>query len=125
MRSELSARKFMRKDIALDAGPLVALFVPDDIHHERASAFIAHTSVPTFTTMAVVTEVMYLLDFSVRNQLRFLEWIGRGATEVLFHEARDWNRYSELVKKYQDFRPDFADVTLVTACERRQTRRVA
>src|SRR5438045_215739 len=102
----------MRRDIALDAGPLVALFVPDDIYHQQASSFIAKTNVPTFTTIAVVTEVMHLLDFSVRNQLRFLEWIGRGATQVLLHEPQDWSRYSQLVAKYQDFHPDFADVTL-------------
>jgi hypothetical protein len=104
---------------------LAALFIPDDPHHERAKSFVSGLRASAFTTLAVATEVMYLLDFSTRNQLRFLEWIRRGAIVVMAHEADDWDRYSELIEKYADLPADFADVTLVAACERRMTRFVA
>jgi predicted nucleic acid-binding protein len=115
----------MPRVVALDAGPLAALFIPDDPHHERAKAFVSKLRVPAFTTLPVVTEVMYLLDFSSRNQLRFLEWLRRGAIEVAAHDADDWERCHRLIEKYADLPADFADATLIAACERRGTRRVA
>ena len=115
----------MPRLVALDAGPLAALFIPDDPFHQRATAFVAQLRVPTFTTLAVVTEVMYLLDFSSRNQLRFLEWLRRGAVEVASLEVGDWDRCAQLIDKYADLPADFADVTLVALCERRLTRRIA
>jgi uncharacterized protein len=125
MPSELFVRKSMPRLVALDAGPLAALFIPDDPHHQRATAFMAQLRAPAFTTLPVVTEVMYLLDFSSRNQLRFLEWLRRSAVDVTPHELSDWERCAELIAKYSDLPADFADVTLVAACERRMTRRVA
>jgi predicted nucleic acid-binding protein len=115
----------MPRLVGVDSGPLAALFIPDDPRHRQAVTFVAELRVPAFTTMAVVTEVMYLLDFSSRNQCRFLEWIRRGAIEVLVHEQEDWERCSQLVEKYADLPADFADTTLVAACERRSTTRVA
>jgi uncharacterized protein len=115
----------MLRFVALDAGPLAALFIPDDPYHQRAMAFVAQIRVPTFTTVPVITEVMYLLDFSSRNQLHFLEWLRRGAVEVVPLEVGDWERCAQLIAKYADLPADFADVTLVAACERRLTRRIA
>lgn len=115
----------MLRLVALDSGPLAALFIPDDPFHERAVAFIAQIRVPAFTTVPVITEVMYLLDFSSRNQCKFLEWLRRGAVEIAPLEPSDWERSSQLIAKYADLPADFADVTLVAVCERRQTRRIA
>jgi predicted nucleic acid-binding protein len=68
---------------------------------------------------------MHVLDFSVRNQLRCLAWIRRGATEIVSHASTDWRRCAQLIAKYADLPADFADVTLVAACERLGSRRVA
>jgi predicted nucleic acid-binding protein len=68
---------------------------------------------------------MYLLDFSQRNQMRFLDWLGRGRVEIEGMAETDWKRCAELLAKYADLPADFADLTLVAACERRQTRLVA
>ena len=115
----------MLRLVALDSGPLAALFIPDDPFHEKATTFIGEIRVPTFTTVPVITEVMYLLDFSSRNQCRFLEWLHRGAVEIATLEASDWERTSQLIAKYADLPADFADVTLIAVSERRQTRRIA
>lgn len=115
----------MRNLVAIDSGPLAALFIPDDRHHARAVAFASELKRPPLTTMPVITEVMYLLDFSTRNQQRFLEFIARDAVEVVHPEAADWERYLYLTEKYADLPADFADISLVAACERRMTRRIA
>ena len=82
----------MPRLVALDSGPFAALLIPDDPHHQRAmSEFVGQIHAPVFTTVSVVTEVMYLLDFSVRNQLRFLEWLNRGAVEIDSMEAGNWS----------------------------------
>ena len=75
--------------------------------------------------MSVVTEVMHMLDFNVLNQSRFLEWIGEGGTDVVGHAPADWERCAYLLTKYSDLPADFADVSLVAACERYRTRRIA
>ncbi|MCI0360004.1 MAG: PIN domain-containing protein [Planctomycetaceae bacterium] len=115
----------MLRLVGLDTGPLAALFIPDDPHHEQAMAFVSSLKVPAFTTMPIVTEVLYLLNFSSRNQARFLEWVGRGAIDVVSHDVGEWERYAKLIAKYSDLPADFADVSLVVACERKNTRRVA
>lgn len=115
----------MPKLVGLDAGPMVALFVPDDPVHPHAVSFIGKTKAEFFTTVPVLTEVMYLLGFSQRNQLRFLDWLRRGAIEIVELQAADWERIAILLEKYADLRPDFADLSLVAACEQRATRTIA
>ena len=111
--------------VALDAGPLVALFVPDDPVHRQAVSFLGQSKARFFTTVPVLTEVMYLLGFHHKNQLRFLQWLRRGAVEIVELQSADWERIEALLEKYADLRPDFADLSLVAACERNGTRKVA
>lgn len=115
----------MPRLVAFDAGPLAALFIPDDPYHQRAVAFVAKLRTTAFTTIPVVTEVMYLLDFSVPNQLRFLEWLRRGTIQIENLSANDWERSAALLAKYADLPADFADVSLIVTCEKRETRLIA
>ncbi len=58
-----------------------------------------------------------MLDFSVKVQIDFLEWIMLGG--ILLYEIKqtDLGKIIELTKKYSDRPMDFADATLVLAAE--------
>lgn len=108
----------MLRNVVVDTGPMVALFDTNDPYHERASAFVRTTPAALISTLACVTEAMFLLDFSQRAQVGLLEWIHRGGLRLENLDAEDLARISELLVKYGDLPMDFADGTLVVVCDR-------
>jgi uncharacterized protein len=111
--------------VAVDSGPLVALFDRDDSAHERAFAWIQRSSGRLVSTVAVVTEVVYLLDFSPQVQIDFLRWLARGALILQPLSGSDFERIAEVMDKYRDLPADFADASLLAVCERLDVREVA
>ncbi len=107
----------MLNDVLIDAGPLIALFDKDDNYHEKIKEFIKNKDYKLHTTTAVITEVLHMLDFNVKVQINFLEWIMLGG--ILLYEIKqtDLGKIIELTKKYSDRPMDFADATLVLAAE--------
>jgi hypothetical protein len=114
----------MRNTAVIDSGPLIALFDRDDHYHAAAAEFMRGYRGGLITTVAVLTEVTHLLDFSHRAQLDFLHWIGRGAVAIADISADDILRIVELTERYADIPMDFADASLVCICERLQLRDV-
>ena len=108
----------MLNTILIDAGPIIALFDKDDKYHKGMVTYIKGKSYKFVTTIAVITEVSYMLDFSIEAQTSFLEWIMKEG--VIIHEIQqnDISRIIELTKKYRDLPMDFADATLVVAAEK-------
>lgn len=105
----------MQRSILVDAGPLIALFDRDDKYHDRICAFLREKEYYFVTTVAVLTEVSYMLNFNINAQVDFFEWvIGKGVGLEIINEA-DISRIVMLTKKYQDLPMDFADATLVVA----------
>ena len=115
----------MNRRLVVDSGPLIALFDKSDRYCAAAQDFVRGTHDAMFTTMPVVTEVEYLLDFSVGAQGDFLEWIFRGGLSVVDFEKNDFLRMKELMEKYRDLPMDFADGSVVAACEKLDTPCVA
>ncbi|MBK1705161.1 hypothetical protein [Halochromatium glycolicum] len=66
---------------------------------------------PLITNLAVITEVVYVLDFAAQAQRDFLLW----AESALVLET----------ETVSDLPADFADASLVALCERRRITRVA
>jgi len=108
----------MLNSILIDAGPLIALFDKDDNYHNKMIVFIKKDKYRFITTTAVVTEVTHMLDFSVKVQIDFLEWIMKEGVILQDINQTDIGRIIELTKKYSDRPMDFADATLVIAAER-------
>lgn len=108
----------------IDAGPLIALFDRSDRHHQRCLSFLQHYRGILISTVAVVTEVTHLLDFDVRTQIDFIEWIARGAVTLEHVSTEDILRVIELSKKYADLPLDFADASLMAIGERLDVRDV-
>jgi predicted nucleic acid-binding protein len=111
--------------VVIDSGPCIALFDRDDDYHETAVQFIQRQRAPLLSTVAVVTEVMYMLDFSLQAQVDFLSWVRSGAIGLIEPENADFGRVIQLMKKYSDLPMDFTDGLLVAVCERLGVNQVA
>lgn len=101
----------------IDAGPLIALFDRDDACHKAIREFLQTYEGRLMTSWAVITEVLHMLDFNVRVQLDFLEWIRRDALEIAPLTKNHILRIIELSEKYSDVPMDFADATLMVISE--------
>ena len=107
----------MSRSILIDAGPLIALFDRDDADHGWAREFLAGYRGRLLTSWAVVTEVVYMLDFNLQAQLDFLEWLRRNALVIPPFTKAHLARVIELTRKYADVPMDFADATLMVLAE--------
>jgi predicted nucleic acid-binding protein len=114
----------MPRRAAIDSGPLIALFDASDRYHQKAVEFIKGYRGQLYSTTAVITEVMYLLGFSVRAQINFLQWVVDGAIETVEVDKSDLCRIIEMTKKYSDLPMDFADGSLVAVCEKLKIKNV-
>jgi uncharacterized protein len=104
--------------VAVDTGPLVALFDKDDAEHAAAKEFLARTTASLVTNFAVITEALFLLGHSSKVQTDLLEWV-TASLEIDQETTKDLSRIVAIIKKYDDLPADFADATLVAMCERR------
>jgi predicted nucleic acid-binding protein len=105
------------RSIVVDSGPLIALFDGSDRYHAQAVAFIRGLRGRLITNLPVITEVVYMLDFSPLAQRDFLLWAER-ALVIDTETTADMPRIRALLDKYADLPADFADASLVALCER-------
>ena len=111
-------------EIAVDTGPLVALFDRSERQHGAAVAFLQRTPGPFVTNIAVLTEVTALLDFSDSLPAEFLFWANK-ALVVDSGTDKDLPRIAAIMRKYNDLPADLADASLLALCERRKIKDIA
>ncbi len=111
--------------IIIDSGPLIALFDSSDKYHHDSIEFMRHNNKTLVSTIPVITEAVYILDFDINAQLDFLEWIHRGGIEIVDINKDDIYRIKDLMKKYCDRPMDFADGSLVAVGEKTGTNLIA
>ena len=73
----------------VDSGPLVALFDKGDQYHQQALDFLKVFSGELIATSPVLTEVSYLLDFSVAAQIDCIRWASEGALTLAELNRKD------------------------------------
>lgn len=112
------------QNIVVDSGPLIALFDGTDDYHQRSISFIRDVTAQLTTNVPVLTEVVFVLDFSTRAQRDFLFWVQKALT-IDTDTAADLPVISRLLEKYADLPADFADASLVALCNRLRTGDVA
>lgn len=109
----------VNRKILADTGAFVALFDPDD--HWHACAAEALAALPPgarlVTSLAIVTEVTHLLDFDLRNQWAFLDWLTAGGALVRQIPSDGIAACRTRMEKYRDRPVDFADATLLWLAE--------
>lgn len=115
----------MLDPVLIDTGPLVACFNPDDKDHQPCLDKMRLLKGRRLaTTLAIVTETLYLLDFSPENQEKFLCFMASGIVDIPELQPEDLKRAADLMKKYRDCPMDFGDATLVILANRLKTRQI-
>jgi predicted nucleic acid-binding protein len=108
----------------VDAGPLIALFDKDDGYHQAVKEFFRGYAGRLYTSWAVITEVLHMLDFDIRAQIDFLTWLRRDALEIAPLTKECIGRIIALSRKYADIPMDFADATLIVISESEQIKEI-
>ena len=90
-----------------------------------ALQFVRRSKAQLVSSLAVVTEAMYLLQDDMPCQQDLLAWLHGGGLRFAEPEAEEYQRIGRLMEKYADLPMDFADAVVVTLCERLDTNLVA
>lgn len=102
----------------MDTGVIVAYYSADDKYHTQARRFFELCTSQVITTVACVTEAMYLLAVDWRVQNEFLLQVSSGIFNCEHLTPQDFTRITELNAQYADLPGDFADLALVAISER-------
>ena len=96
-----------------DTGPWVALIDRSESRHLDCVQWLKNFRGCLYTTEAVLTEVMYLLNFSTEAQLAALDFIVQSIVEIVPADIKSTQKAKTLINKYSDLPMDYADATLV------------
>lgn len=110
--------------ILIDTGPLVALFDPKDPDFKTCHLTLNAINEPLYTTEAVLTEALHLLEPTSRGSEGLKQFIIEEYVSLLPLDKADIERSFELMDTYSDCPMDFADATLIVIAEKLHTRKV-
>ena len=96
-----------------DTGPWVALIDKSESKHEDCMEWLKGYSGKLYSTEAVLTEVLYLLNFSIKAQKAALDFIITSMVELIPTNIESIAKIRALIGKYSDLPMDYADATLV------------
>jgi len=113
------------KKILIDTGVFIALFNTKDRYHQKALDFIKKKGYIHFTTEAVITEVLYIFHERLDIKTDFLDLISKSSLNIFTFDNQEYSLIKELITTYADLPMDYADATVVRACEKLQTAYVA
>lgn len=114
----------MAAELLLDTGAFVALVDRDEKLHDDCVAALEKWTGPVVTTEAVLTETLHLVGPAWRAQKVCLEFILRGAFQLVPSSKKSLTRAAVLMEKYRNVPMDFADATLIVLAEELETDRV-
>ena len=97
----------------LDTGPWVALIDRSESKHDICVQWLKSYSGKLYSTEAVLTEVLYLLSFSVRAQTAAIDFVLKSVVEIIPSSVETLKKAKKLIKKYSDLPMDYADATIV------------
>ena len=100
--------------VIMDTGPWVALIDRSEGRHEECVSWLKAYRGNILSSEAVVTEVLYLLDFSSVAQSAALDFVLTGTVTLVPSSIESLALAKRLMTKYPDLAMDFADATLVT-----------
>ena len=114
----------MAVELLLDTGAFVALVDRSEKRHDDCVAALEAWTGPIVTTEAVLTETLYLVGPQWRAQRVCLEFILRGAFQLVPSSPKSLQRVAVLMERYRNVPMDFADATLVVLGEELETEQV-
>jgi uncharacterized protein len=101
----------------MDTGPWIALIDRSEAKHEEGVYWFHRFEGDLFSTEAVLTEVLYLLNFSSKAQSAAIDFVLRGAIILVPSNQGSLARVKRLMEKYKNIPMDYADATLVALAE--------
>ncbi len=104
--------------IALDTGPIVALFDKEDDNYRICRETFKEIRQPLITTWPVVTEAFHLLSFSSTVQDDLWEFIERGSVTIYDLDRTLRRICRDLMRQYRDLPMDLADASLVAVADK-------
>ncbi len=107
----------MRRQVILDAGPLVALLNRRDRYHAWARDRFADIQPPLATCEAVIVEACHLLHGQPGGERIVLDVLRRGVVEIDFILREEIVPVQELRTRYANVPMDLADACLVRMAE--------
>jgi uncharacterized protein len=107
--------------IFVDTGAWYALATPSDVDHERATAFVANSTEPLFTSDYVVDELLTL--FVVRGQKhKGIEWrhdvLEAGGMHLVHVADKDFTNALRIYEQFADKQWSFTDCTSYVLMQR-------
>ena len=108
----------MREVVLLDTGPWVATIDSGDNKHKQCLKWIKGHKGKFISTLAVLTEALYLLNHNVKAQQACFSWVHAGVVKLVELEPEMLGRAEKLMLKYKDIPMDFADATMVVLAEK-------
>jgi len=106
------------KRVLVDTGPLVAILLRTDEHHESCVNTLRSIPGPLFSCWPVITEAAWLLRADQRSVLQLLRSISEGFLVLLPLTDSDANAIAEVMSKYREMQPQLADAALVHLAQR-------
>jgi predicted nucleic acid-binding protein len=100
-------------DAIADTGYLVALLRKEDQHHAWATGLASELTLPLLTCEPVLAETAFHLKSSV-HVLALLRW---GVIRIAFDCASNLEHLQDLAARYDDRKPDLADLCLIRMSE--------
>ena len=97
----------------LDTGPWVALIDRSESKHDICVQWLKNYSGKLYSTEAVLTEVLYLLNFSVKAQTAAIDFVLKTVVEIIPSSFESLKKAKNLIKKYSDLPMDYADASIV------------
>ena len=97
----------------LDTGPWVALIDRSESKHGICVQWLKNYSGKLYSTEAILTEVLYLLNFSVKAQTAAIDFVLKSVVEIIPSSVESLKKAKNLIKKYSDLPMDYADATIV------------
>ena len=99
--------------VILDTGPWVALIDRSESRHKECVDWLKAFRGEIYSSEAVLSEVLYLLNFSFSAKSAALYFVCNGAVTLVPSSVESLSKVKSLMEKYQDLPMDFADGTLV------------
>jgi uncharacterized protein len=97
----------------IDTGPWIALIDKSETMHTPCVEWFRTYKGRLYSTEAVFTEVLYLLNFSFKAQSAAFEFVLQSIITLVPADLKSVEKTKLLMKKYSDLPMDYADATIV------------
>ena len=103
--------------VIMDTGPWVAFIDRSEARHKECVGWLRQFNGSIFSSEAVLTEVLYLLNFSYRSQSAAIDFVLKGAVSLVPLSLESLKKTEKLMEKHKDIPMDYADATLVSLAD--------